>query len=96
MYVIYLHTKFKMANLSGYVFTTVELKAKYRYLGGASILFFYILCPLPPPLPPPKNHSTFSVICYHSSFKDSTLNDACVAPISQVHSSAVLLANVGN
>jgi len=83
-----------MANLSGYVFTAVQLKAKYRYLGGASVLFFYIFSP--PPLPPPKNHSTFSVICYHSSFKDSTLNDACVAPISQVHSSAVLLANVGN
>ena len=48
MYVIYLHTKFKMPNLSGYVFTAVQLKAKYRYLGGASVLFFYILCPLSP------------------------------------------------
>lgn len=53
MYVIYLHTKFKIANLSGYVFTTVTLKAKYRYLGGASVLFFYIL--LPPP-PSPQHH----------------------------------------
>jgi len=45
MCVIYLHTKFKKANLSGYVFTAVQLKAKYRYLGGASVLFFYILSP---------------------------------------------------
>lgn len=48
MYVIYLRTKFKRANLSGYVFTAVQLKAKYRYLGGASVLFFYILSPVYP------------------------------------------------
>jgi len=40
MYVIYLHTKFKMANLSGYVFNAVQLKAKFRYFVGASVLYF--------------------------------------------------------
>jgi hypothetical protein len=42
MYVLYFHTKFKKASFSGYVFTAMKLKPKYRFLGGASIVLFYI------------------------------------------------------
>ena len=47
MYVIYLHTKFKMANLSGYVFTAVQLKSKFRYFGKASFVPLYFMPAFP-------------------------------------------------